>query len=95
MNYELKAIRPVSVLLNSIRIFLVVGLVVGGLSFFVFNRNMNPAIVTFWQKSLATLFFTLVYSAVVSAVLTLIAWLYNLYATNFKGISIHLEQSDE
>jgi hypothetical protein len=93
MNYELKSISPGSVFFNAIRIFVVVGFIVAIVSFFVLP-NPNIRITLWWQKILATLLFTLVYSLVVSAVLTLIAWLYNVWAANFRGVSVNLEQQE-
>ena len=91
MNYELKSVSPGSVFFNAIRIFLIVGFVVAVISFFIV-RNPNMMIAGFMQKVMATLLFTAVYGVVVSGVLTLISWLYNVWAARFKGISIHLEQ---
>ena len=91
MNYELKSVSPGSVFLNAIRIFLVVGFVVALISFFIVP-NPNIRITLWWQKILATFLFTAVYAFVVSLVLTLISWLYNLWAGQFKGVTIHLEQ---
>jgi hypothetical protein len=91
MNYELKSVSPGSIFWNAIRIFLVVGFVVALISFFVVP-NPNIRITLWWQKIMATVLFTVVYAFVVSLVLTLIAWLYNLWAGKFKGVTIHLEQ---
>ena len=93
MNYELKSIAPGSVFINALRIFVVVGFVVAILSFFILP-NPNIRITLWWQKILATLLFTVVYSVVVSVVLTLVAWLYNFWCTNFRGVTVHLEQQD-
>ena len=94
MNYELKSVQPGSVFANAIRIFVVVGFVVAVLSFFILP-NPNIRITLWWQKILATFLFTVVYALVVSAVLTLIAWLYNLWTGSFPGVKVHLEQSEE
>ena len=91
MNYELKSVSPGSVFWNAIRIFLVVGFVVAIVSFFIVP-NPNIRITLWWQKIMATGLFTVVYAAVVSVVLSLIAWLYNLWAGKFKGITVHFEQ---
>ena len=91
MNYELKAVAPGSVFTNAIRIFSVVGLVVGIISFFILP-NPNLRIEAFWQKLAATALFTVVYALVVALVLTLVAWLYNVWAGKYKGISVHFEQ---
>ncbi len=91
MNYELKSISPGSVFFNAVRIFLVVGFIVALISFFIIP-NPNIRITVFWQKLMATLLFTIVYAAVVSVVLSLISWLYNVWAARFKGVTIHLEQ---
>ena len=92
MEYELKSIAPGSVFWNAIRIFSVVGLIVGIISFFILpNPNIHLAI--WWQKIMATVLFTLVYALVVSIVLSLIAWLYNFWTGRYRGITIHFEQS--
>ncbi len=91
MNYELKAIAPGSVFINAIRIFSIVGLVVGLISFFIVP-NPNLRIEAFWQKLAATALFTVVYALVVSVVLTLVAWLYNIWAGKYKGVSFRFEQ---
>jgi hypothetical protein len=91
MNYELKSVSPGTVFLNAIRIFLVVGFIVG-INYFFILRNPNVMLAAWWQKVMATLLFTVVYGLVVSVILTLISWLYNLWAGKYKGISIHLEQ---
>jgi hypothetical protein len=94
MNYELKSIQPSSVFGNAIRIFVVVGFIVAILSFFILP-NPSVRITLWWQKILATFLFTVVYTLVVSAVLTLIAWLYNVWAASFSGIKVHLAQEEE
>jgi hypothetical protein len=94
MNYELKSIQPLTVFLNAIRIFLIVGFIVAILSFFILP-NPNIRISLWWQKILATVLFTVVYAFVVSVVLSLIAFLYNFWTANFGGIKIHLEQTEE
>jgi hypothetical protein len=91
MNYELKSISPLSVLFNAARIFVIIGFIVAVLSFFIVP-NPNVRITVFWQKLAATALFTVVYTAVVSLVLTLIALLYNFWAGRFKGITVHFEQ---
>jgi hypothetical protein len=91
MNYEVKSVSPGSVFFNAVRIFLVVGFVVAIISFFIVP-NPNIHITLWWQKIMATVLFTIVYALVVSVVLMLIGWLYNLWADKFKGISIRLEQ---
>ena len=91
MNYELKSVAPGSVFANALRIFLVVGFVVAVISFFIVP-NPTIRITVWWQKIMATLLFTVVYALVVSIVLMLVGWLYNLWAGKFKGISIRLEQ---
>ena len=94
MNYELKSVQPGSVFANAIRIFVVVGFVVAVLSFFILP-NPNIRITLWWQKILATFLFTVVYAVVVSAVLTLVAWLYNLWAASFPGVKVHFEESED
>ena len=94
MNYKLKSIDPISVMLNAIGIFVVIGFIVAVLSFFIIP-NPNIHITLWWQKIAATLIFTLVYTVVVSAVLTLIAWLYNVWANLFGGVKFHFEQTEE
>jgi hypothetical protein len=93
MNYEVKYINPISVLINATRVFVVVGFVVAFLTFFFPNQAFFLASVP--QKILATLLFTVVYTLIVSLVLAFIAWLYNRWAGNFKGINIHLEQKED
>ncbi len=91
MNYELKSVQPLSVFFNAVRIFVVVGFLVAILSFFILPSS-NLA---FGQKMIAVPLFTVVYTLVVSAVLSLIAFLYNIWAQNFSGVKIHLEQIGE
>lgn len=93
MNYELKSIAPGSVFWNAIRIFLIVGFIVGIISFFILP-NPNIRINIWWQKVMATLLFTVVYALVVSVVLMLMAWLYNLFSGNFKGVTVTMDQQD-
>lgn len=94
MNYEIKSIAPLSVLLNALRIFVVVGFVVALISFFIVP-NPNLRISGFMQKIAATFLFTLVYTLVISIALTFISWLYNVWTARFKGISFHLEQNND
>jgi hypothetical protein len=94
MNYELKSIQAGSVFASAIRIFVVVGFIVAILSFFILP-NPNIRITLWWQKILATFLFTIVYALVVSAVLSLIAWLYNVWSASFGGVKVHLEQTEE
>ena len=63
MNYELKSIQPGSVFGNAIRIFVVIGFIVAILSFFILP-NPNIRITLWWQKILATILFTVVYTLV-------------------------------
>ena len=90
MNYELKSVRPGSVFLNAIRIFTIVGFLVAVVSFFLMP-NPSLALNVWWQKIVAVLLFTVVYGVVVSLVLTLIAFLYNVWSQTFSGVKIHLE----
>jgi len=92
MNYELKSIRAGSVFFNALRIFLVVGFLVAVLSIFVLKSDPRMDALAWWQKLLMTVVYTVVYDLVISAMLALIAGLYNFWAANSKGISIHLEQ---
>jgi hypothetical protein len=92
MNYELKHINPLSVFLNALRIFVVVGFGVAMLTFFLPGSLRFGG---FFQKLMATGFFTIVYTLVVSIILTLISWLYNVWAGRFKGVTIRLEQDAE
>jgi hypothetical protein len=94
MNYELKSIQPGSVFTNAIRIFTIIGFLVAVLSFFIIP-NPNLVLHVWWQKIAATLLFTVVYSLVVSVVLTLVALLYNVWGQNFSGIKVHFEQTEE
>jgi hypothetical protein len=94
VNYELKSIQPGSVFFNGIRIFLIVGFIVAILSFFVLP-NPSIRITLWWQKLAATFLFTIIYAIVVSVVLTLVAWLYNFWAANFRGIRVRFEQEGE
>ena len=93
MNYELKSVQPMSVFINALRIFVIVGFIVAILTFFILP---NPTIHlgSWWQKILATLLFTGVYAVVVSIVLSLIAFLYNFWAANSKGVTLYLEKSE-
>ncbi len=91
MNYEIKSVNPVSVLMNALRVFVVVGFLVAIISFFILP-NPSLRITGIGQKFLATLLFTFVYTLVVSLVLSLISLLYNLWSARFKGITIDLEQ---
>ena len=91
MTYVLKSVSPGSVFLNSIRIFLVVGLVAAVIKILMVP-DPDIHVAELWQKVAATLIFTIVYALVVSTALMLIGWLYNLWANRFKGISIQLDQ---
>ncbi len=91
MNYELKSVSPGSVFVNALRVFIIVGFVVGVISFFALP-NPNIRITALWQKFAATALFTVVYALVVSIVLTLVAWLYNIWAAKFKGVTVQLDQ---
>lgn len=66
MNYELKSVQPVTVFMNALRIFLIVGFIVAILSFFILP-NPSLRITLWWQKIMATLLFTVVYALVVSS----------------------------
>jgi hypothetical protein len=94
VNYELKFIQPGSVFFNAARIFLIVGFFVAILSFFVLP-NPSIRITLWWQKLVATFAFTLIYGFIVSLVLTFVAWLYNFWAANFRGIRVRFEQEGE
>jgi len=91
MNYEVKSVSPGSVFLECDPYFPGRGFVVAIISFFIVP-NPNIHITVWWQKIMATLLFTVVYAVVVSIVLMLIGWLYNLWAGQFKGITIQINQ---
>jgi hypothetical protein len=90
MNYELKYINPLSVLINAARIFVIVGFLLALGTFFFPNQAFFLA--SFPQKVMASLLYTGVYTLLASVALAFIAFLYNKWASNFKGIDIHLEQ---
>ncbi len=96
MNYELRnPFNPGSVFGNAIRIFISDRIYCRRAEGFFILPNPNIRITLWWQKILATFLFTVVYAVVVSAVLTLIAWLYNLWAASFSGVKFHFEQTEE
>jgi len=87
MNYEIKAIRPGSVFVNAIRIFIIVGFIAAIYSFFI-SPYSGIRLAAWWQKILATLLFTGVYAFVVSIVLWLISRIYNAYILEFDPRSL-------
>jgi len=93
MKYEIKFIHPLPLLFNASRIFVVLGFFLSILTFFVFP---NPGMmgVAWWQKVVGALIFTLAYTLIISIIVTVIALLYNFYAGRFKGVTLHLEQSE-
>jgi hypothetical protein len=94
MKYELKSIAPLSVLLNALRIFTVVGFLVAIKGFFIMP-NPTVRFSTLGHKLIGTLVFTVVYGVVVALISALVAWLYNIFAANFKGISVRFEQNND
>lgn len=93
MNYEIKHVHPLSVLINALRIFVIVGFVIALFTFFMPNSAMRYS--SFAQKLGAVGIFTGVYTLVFSAIASLISVLYNLWVTRFRGIRIRLEQSPD
>lgn len=93
MKYEIKFIHPLPLLINSSRIFLILGFLLSILTFFILP-NPSLALAAWWQKIVGALIFTLVYAVVVSAVVTIIAVLYNFFAGRFRGVTFHLEQAE-
>src|SRR5947207_2803493 len=87
MNYELKSIHPVSVLLNAMRVLVAVGLIAAVFSFFILP-NPNIGIPCWWQKIFATVLFTFVYTLVASAVLFLVARIYNSWLAELETLSL-------
>lgn len=92
MNYELKSIAPGSIFWNAVRIFSVLGFMLGVLSFFIVTNSPQMRAAPFWLKLLGTFGFTAVYTLVVSLLLTFVALLYNVYASRYKGIRVRLQQ---
>jgi hypothetical protein len=91
MNYELKSVAPLSVLINAVRFFVVVGFLVAVWHFFI---SGDPSIHfnSVGQRLMGTVLFTVVYGVAVAVTLTLGALLYNLWASRFKGVTFRLEQ---
>ncbi len=94
MTYEVKSIRPGSVFFNALRVFFVVGFVLAVISFLILP-NGSIALWSFPQRLGATAIFTIVYAPVVSGVLTLLAGLYNFWASNYRGLQFNLEKEEE
>jgi len=90
MNYELKSIQPMTVFINALRILVVVGFLIATVSFFLLPNGLSSS-----QKLTAVPVFTIVYTVIFSAMATLVAFLYNVWAQKFSGIKIHLEQTGE
>jgi len=91
MNYELKSVKTSSVFVYTLRIFPVLGLILGIISYWVLP---NPNVAS-WLKIAEPFIFTFVYTLVLSAVFSFIVFLYNMWAQNHAGIKVHFEQSDE
>jgi len=93
MNYEIKHIQPISVLVNTLRIFIIVGFIIAIFTFYLPNSAMRYS--SFVQKLGAVAIFTGVYTLVFSAIASFVSVLYNLWVTKFGGIKIRLEQSPD
>ena len=91
MNYEIKNIKASSVFFYTLRIFPILGFILGAITYWILP-NPNVAL---WLKVAEPFIFTLVYTLVLSTVAPFIVFLYNTWAQNLPGIKIHLEQTEE
>ena len=89
MNYEIKAVRPGSVFVNSLRIFLIVGFIAAIYSFF-FSPYSGIRLISGWQKIFLPLLFTGVYALVVSIILWFIGRIYNAFILDFDPRSLFM-----
>jgi hypothetical protein len=93
MTYELKSVRLGSVFINCLRVFLIVGLL-WGIAYFILFPNAGLRLNSAGAKLVATVVFTLAYGVLFSAFLTLLGFLYNLWARRFSGIALEFETAE-
>lgn len=89
MNYEIKSVKIMSVFMNTLRIF-----AVAGLAFSILRVSTLPIHISFGRKLSFVAAYTVGYSIGLTLLASFIAFLYNLWCKHYKGLVIHLVQSE-
>lgn len=97
VNYEVKGVNVVSLLKSFPIVFAVFGAVIGIVIFFFFPSSIDSAnSLGFGMRFFAWLIYIVFYTAVMSVVMVVFAWLYNYIIGKMgKGVVISLEQTEE
>jgi hypothetical protein len=93
--YEIKKINVMSTFKSLPVIFLIAGAIIGIITFFLFPSELAVSL-NIGQKLLSWLIFVVLYTAIMSIGIALIAWLYNIVISKFNmgGVSLTLENKE-
>jgi hypothetical protein len=93
--YEIKKINVMSTLKSLPVIFLIAGVVIGVITFFIFPSELATSL-NFGQKLLSWLIFVVLYTFIMSVGIAVLALLYNWVVSSFKmgGVSFTLENKE-
>jgi len=94
-NYELKGVCVVSLVKNFPIVFALLGVLIGIFTFFIFPTEL-AANLGFGARVLSWLIFVVLYTAIMSVGVIVVAWIYNFVVSKIgKGVVIKLEQAGE
>ena len=94
-NYEVKKVGIASVVKNFPIVFAILGALIGIFTFFVFPTDL-AANLGFGARILSWLIFIVLYTAIMSIGVVVVAWIYNFVVGKIgKGAVIELDQTAE
>ncbi len=94
-NYELKGVCVVSLFKNFPIVFALLGVLIGIFTFFIFPTEL-AANLGFGARILSWLIFVVLYTAIMSVGVIVVAWIYNFVVSKIgKGVVVKLEQTEE
>lgn len=94
-NYEVKSVGVVSLFKSFPIVFALLGTLIGIFTFFLFPTDL-AANLGFGARIISWLIFIVLYTAIMSVGIVVVAWIYNFVVGKFgKGAVISLEQVEE
>ncbi len=93
-NYEVKSVGVVSLIRNFPIVFALLGALIGIFTFFIFPTDL-AANLGFGARLLSWCIFIILYTAIMSIGVIVVAWIYNFVVSKTKGVIVSLEQSED
>lgn len=93
-NYEVKSVKMFSLVKSFPIVFAILGALIGIFTFFIFPTDL-AANLGFGARILSWCIFIVLYTAIMSIGVVVVAWIYNFVVGKTGGAIINLEQAEE